>query len=77
MILRQVGVMTAIGAVIGLLAALWIARLAEGILFNMQGRDPLVFVGATLTLAVVALAAGFIPAQRASKVDPMIALRWE
>ncbi|MDQ3487010.1 MAG: ABC transporter permease [Acidobacteriota bacterium] len=77
MILRQVGMMTIIGAGLGLLAALWIARLAEGILFNMQGRDPVVFVGATLTLAVVALAAGFIPAHRASKVDPMIALRWE
>ena len=77
MILRQVGVMTTIGAVIGLLAAMWIARLAEGILFNMQGRDPFVFAGATLTLALVALAAGFIPAHRASKVDPMIALRWE
>lgn len=77
MILRQVGAMTAIGAVVGLLAALWIARLAEGILFNMSGRDPVVFVGATLTLAVVALAAGFIPAHRASKVDPMVALRYE
>jgi predicted permease len=77
MILRQVGIMTVIGAAVGLLAAVWIARLAEGILFNMQGRDPVVFAGATLTLAVVALAAGFIPAHRASKVDPMIALRWE
>jgi len=77
MILRQVGIMTIVGTAIGLLAALWIARLAEGILFNMQGRDPIVFAGATLTLAVVALAAGFIPAHRASKVDPMIALRWE
>lgn len=77
MILRQVGAMTAIGAVVGLLAALWIARLAEGILFNMSGRDPVVFVGATLTLAVVALAAGFIPAHRASKVDPMVALQYE
>ena len=77
MIFRQVGIMTVIGAAVGLLAAVWIARLAEGILFKMQGRDPVVFAGATLTLALVALAAGFIPAHRASKVDPMIALRWE
>ena len=77
MILRQVGTMTLIGGAIGLIAAAWIARLAEGILFNMQGRDPVVFVGATLTLALVALAAGLIPANRASRVDPMTALRYE
>jgi putative ABC transport system permease protein len=77
MVLRQVGIMTVIGGAIGLLASLWIARAAEGILFEMKGRDPAVFVGAALTLAAVALAAGFIPAHRASKVDPMTALRYE
>jgi predicted permease len=77
MILRQVGVMTVIGAALGLLAAFWMAQAAESILFNMEGRDPVVFLGATLTLAVVAMAAGFIPAHRASKVDPMVALRYE
>ena len=77
MILRQVGIMTAIGAALGLLAAIWIARLAEGQLFGMNGRDPVVFVAATITLALVALAAGFIPAHRASRVDPMTALRYE
>jgi ABC-type antimicrobial peptide transport system permease subunit len=77
MVLRQVGGMTIVGGAIGLLLAAWIGRLAEGILFNMQGRDPLVFAGAAMTLAVVALAAGFIPAHRASRVDPMTALRYE
>jgi ABC-type antimicrobial peptide transport system permease subunit len=77
MILRQVGLMTILGAIIGLLIAAWIGGTAEGILFNMQGRDPVVFAAATLTLTVVALAAGFIPAHRASKVDPMTALRYE
>lgn len=77
MILRQVGIMTIIGGAIGLLAAAWIARTAEGILFQMRGRDPVVFTAATLTLAIVALAAGLIPAHRASKVDPMTALRYE
>ncbi|MBA2305053.1 MAG: FtsX-like permease family protein, partial [Acidobacteria bacterium] len=77
MILRQVGIMTIIGGAIGLLLAVWIARLAEGILFNMKGRDPVVFAGAAITLALVALAAGFVPAHRASKVDPMTALRYE
>ena len=77
MILRQVGVMTVIGAVLGLVAAFWMAQAAESILFNMAGRDPVVFLGATLTLAVVAMVAGLIPAHRASKVDPMVALRYE
>ena len=77
MVLRQVAIMTAIGAVAGLMAAIWIARGAERILFEMKGRDPTVFAGATLTLIVVAFIAGFIPAHRASKVDPMTALRWE
>jgi predicted permease len=77
MILRQVGTMTIIGGILGLLMAIWIGRLAEEILFEMKGRDPVVFAGATITLALVALAAGFIPAHRASKVDPMTALRYE
>ena len=77
MVLRQVAVMTLIGATLGLLASLWIGRLAEGLLFEMKGRDPLVFMAAPALLALIALAAGFIPAQRASKVDPMTALRYE
>jgi ABC-type antimicrobial peptide transport system permease subunit len=77
MVFRQVAVMTAIGGVVGLTVALWIARAAEQILFEMQARDPMVFASATITLACVALLAGLIPAHRASKVDPMTALRWE
>ena len=77
MVLRQVGVMTVIGAGIGLLASMWIGRLAEGLLFEMKGRDPVVFLAAPALLALIALAAGFIPAHRASKVDPMTALRYE
>jgi ABC-type antimicrobial peptide transport system permease subunit len=77
MVLRQVGMMTLIGGVIGLIASAWIGRAAEGILFEMKGRDPLVFVLAALALSLVAIAAGFIPAHRASRVDPMTALRYE
>ena len=77
MVLRQVGIMTLIGAFIGLTVSFWIVKQAESILFEMQARDPIVFASAALALAAVAMAAGFIPAHRASKVDPMTALRYE
>jgi predicted permease len=77
MVLRQVGLMTLIGAAIGLAAGFGAGRGASSIMFEMNGFDPLVFAGATLLLSLVSLAAGFIPAVRASKVDPIRALRYE
>ena len=77
MILRQVGMMTAVGAGIGLAASVWLGRLAQSLLFQMKGYDPVVLAAATAALALVALAAGLIPAFRASRVDPMLALRYE
>ncbi len=75
MILRQVGTMTLVGGGIGLAAAVWLGRVAQSLLFQMKGYDPAVLVGATAALVLVALAAGFVPALRASRVDPMLALR--
>jgi predicted permease len=77
MILRQVGMLTIIGGVLGVIGAFWLAGAAEQILFQMKGRDPVVFAAAVLTLSVVALTAGLLPAHRASQVDPMTALRYE
>ncbi len=77
MVLRQVGLMTIVGGVVGLAAAVALARLAQSLLFQMQGYDPFVLVGSAVALTLVALGAGFIPAHRASKVDPMRALRYE
>jgi predicted permease len=77
MVLRQVAVMTAIGAAIGLAGALWMGSVAGSLLYELEGRDPLVLAGSTLVLAVVALTAGLIPAHRASRIDPMRALRYE
>ena len=77
MVLRQVGVMTVVGGVAGLAAAVALARLAQSLLFEMQGSDPYVLIGSAVALTLVALGAGFIPAHRASQVDPMRALRYE
>ena len=56
---------------------MWLARLAESLLYELKGHDPLVLVGAAVVLSIVALIAGFIPAHRASQVEPMHALRYE
>ena len=77
MVLRQVGIMTLIGGTVGLIGAVLAGRAAASILFEMEGHDPAVLAGSAVVLTLVALAAGFIPAHRASKVDPMLALRYE
>jgi len=77
MVLRQVGVMVIVGGAIGLAAAVGVGQLAQSLLFQLKGSDPAVLAASAVTLALVALAAGFIPAHRASRVDPMSALRYE
>jgi len=77
MVMKQVAVMAVIGGVIGMAIAIGVGRLAKSLLFEMEGYDPLVLTGATVALTIVALGAGFIPALRASKIDPMNALRYE
>jgi ABC-type antimicrobial peptide transport system permease subunit len=77
MVLRQVGVMTTIGCVIGLAFALGAGRLAESLLFDLTGHDPSVLLAAVAVVAAVALAAGYWPARRASRIVPMEALRYE
>ena len=75
--LRQVGAMIIIGSMIGLAAAVGLGHLAESLLYRLKGYDPFVLVASALVLALVAIAAGFIPAYRASQVDPMQALHYE
>ena len=77
MILRQVGVMTVVGAVLGIAGAIVLGRVAQSLLFRMDGSDPGVLAGAAATLSLVALGAGLVPAFRASRVEPTRALRHE
>jgi predicted permease len=77
MVLKQVGVMTLVGGAIGLGAALYLGKLAESLLYELKGHDAVVLVGSAVVLSLVALVAGLIPAHRASRVDPMRALRYE
>jgi predicted permease len=77
LVLRQVGFMTLIGSILGLGAAIGLGHLAESLLYQMTGYDAPVLITSALVLALVALAAGFIPAYRASQVDPMQALHYE
>jgi ABC-type antimicrobial peptide transport system permease subunit len=77
LVMREVSLLVVTGAGIGLAAAWMLSHYVQSQLFGVQARDPLVFAGATLTLALVALAAGYVPARRVSRIDPTKALRYE
>jgi predicted permease len=77
MILKQVGWMTLVGGIVGIVGAYFLGRGAESLLFELEGLDPGVTIAAVVVLALVALGAGYIPAHRASRVQPMQALRYE
>jgi ABC-type antimicrobial peptide transport system permease subunit len=77
MVLRQVSQMTVIGGLIGLVGAYFVGRFAQSILFGLEGSDPFVMVGVASLLSVVAFGTGYLPARRASRVDPVDALKYE
>jgi ABC-type antimicrobial peptide transport system permease subunit len=77
LILRQGMSLALIGSVIGLGIAFATTRLLKSVLYGIEATDPTTFVGVTLLLTIVAMLACWIPALRASRVDPMVALRAE
>jgi predicted permease len=77
MVLGEVGILIGIGLVAGLSAAVAMTRFVASFLYGMKPNDPLTLFLASATLAAVALIAGYLPARRASKLDPMTALREE
>ena len=77
MVLRQVAIMTLIGGVVGIGAAIALGKAAQSLLFDLQSRDPAVIVLSAIVLSAVAMISGYIPALRASRIDPVQALRYE
>ena len=77
LVVRQGMALALIGSAAGIVGALGLSRLMKTLLYGVKPIDPLVFGGVTILLLVVAMAASYLPARRAMRVDPMIALRHE
>jgi predicted permease len=77
LIIREVGFMVLVGAATGLPLAYGLARLSESLLFGVKARDPFIYLLDLALIALVSLAACYIPARRATRVDPIVALRYE
>jgi len=77
LVIRQGIILTLTGALAGLIVALGLTRLMSSLLFGIGAMDPLTFFGVAALLITVALLACLIPARRATKVDPIVALRYE
>ena len=77
LVMRRAVALTAIGIAIGLAAAFAVTRMLGSLLFEIDPDDPITFGGIAALLAMIALAASYVPAFRATRVDPVVALRYE
>jgi len=77
LILGQGARLAFFGVILGVLAALVLTRFMASILFGVSASDPLTFAGVAILLTFITLAACYIPARRATRIDPMVALRYE
>jgi ABC-type antimicrobial peptide transport system permease subunit len=77
LVLREVALMVIVGVAIGLPLAAALSRVVRSQLFALSPYDPIALAGAAVLLVAVALGAGYLPARRATRIDPMLALRYE
>ncbi len=77
MVLKEGLKLVAVGVAVGVAAALMLTRLLEGMVYGVRVRDPLIFVLVNLLMVAVSLAACYVPARRATRIDPLVALRYE
>jgi ABC-type antimicrobial peptide transport system permease subunit len=75
LVLRRVVMLVGLGVALGSAASLWAARLVDTLLFGLQPRDPMTLAGAVAVLGVIGAIAGWLPARRASRIDPARVLR--
>jgi ABC-type antimicrobial peptide transport system permease subunit len=77
LVVRQGLTLAAIGVALGLLGAFGITRVIQSLLYNVSTTDPISFLGVSIFLTVIAVLASYLPARRATTVDPIVALRIE